>query len=143
MKHRHRARRLALQALSCLDAQGDDAMDLALGFIREGRESIEVLDIAERMTRGAWTARRQADRLVAAHSTHWDVPRMPVVDRSILRLACWELAAGDAPPKVVIHEAVRLAREFSTTESPRFINGVLDAIVRDRSGEAPPTTQDP
>ena len=142
MKHRHRARRLALQALCCLDAQGDDAMDLALAFVREGRESLDVIAIAERMTRDAWAARDRADQRMATHSTHWDVPRMPVVDRSILRLACWELAAGDAPPKVVINEAVRLAKEFSTAESPRFINGVLDAIVRDHPDKTPPTPQD-
>ncbi|MFW6154025.1 MAG: transcription antitermination factor NusB [Planctomycetota bacterium] len=141
MKHRHRARRLALQALCCLDAQGDEGLDLALRFIREGREGLEVVTLAERMTRESWTARERADRLVAGHATHWDVPRMPVVDRSILRLACWELAAGEAPPKVVIHEAVRLAREFSTAESPRFINGVLDAIVRDLTPKTPSTTQ--
>ncbi|NLF29278.1 MAG: transcription antitermination factor NusB [Planctomycetes bacterium] len=143
MKHRHRARRLALQTLCCLDAQGEDAMDLAVTFIREGRESLDVMAIAERMAREAWAARDQADRLVAAHSPRWDVPRMPVVDRGILRLACWELAAGDAPPKVVLNEAIRLAQEFSTAESPRFINGVLDAIARDLAPQTPPTPQHP
>jgi len=131
VKYRHRARRLALQALCCLDAQGDDAMDLALAFIREGRDGPDVLALAEQMTRQAWAHREQADGRLAERSERWDVSRMPVVDRNILRLAVWELAAAHAPTKVVINEALRLAKEFSTAQSPRFINGILDTIARD------------
>ena len=53
------------------------------------------------------------------------------MDRNILRLATYELRFDKAPPKVVITEALRLAREFSTAESPRFVNGILDAVVRE------------
>ncbi len=130
MKHRHRARRLALQALCCLDAQGDEAMELALGFIRDSNDPVEVVELAERMTVRAWAHRPYADQAISKRSQHWIITRMPVVDRNILRLAAWELVSGNAPPKVVINEAVRLAKEFSTAESPRFINGVLDALAK-------------
>ena len=139
MKHRHRARRLAMQALCCLDAQGDDAMDLAIAFIREGRDGLDVLVLAQEMTQQAWAHREKADAQLAERSERWDVHRMPVVDRNVLRLAVWELASQHAPIKVVINEAVRLAKEFSTSQSPRFINGILDAIAHGLT----PTEDDP
>lgn len=130
VKQRHRARRLAMQALCCLDAQGDRAMELALAFIDESRENIDTCFLAREMLVAAWDFRRQADELMAKLSRHWDIRRMAVVDRNILRLAIWEIAARTAPARVVIHEAIRVAKEFSTAESPRFVNGILDAVAK-------------
>lgn len=105
-------------------------MDRAVGFIHDSHDPPDVLDLAERMLLGAWAHHEQGDLVIAERSRHWDLKRMPMVDRSILRLAVWELATGNAPGAVVINEAVRLAKEFSTAESPAFVNGVLDAIAR-------------
>lgn len=70
------------------------------------------------------------DRLVAEHSIDWSVERMPVVDRNLLRMAVWELLERpDVPVAVVISEAVALAKQYSTEESGRFVNGVLAAIA--------------
>ncbi|OPX21673.1 MAG: transcription antitermination factor NusB [Planctomycetales bacterium 4484_123] len=128
-KH-HRARRLALQGLCCLDVQGPEALELVLEFIRDSREDPQTVAEAEGMLLSAFAVRDQADVLLGGQSEHWDVARMALVDRNVLRLAVWELMAGRAPRKVVISEAVRLAKEFSTAESGRFINGVLDAASR-------------
>ena len=105
-------------------------MDQAIGFIREGRESLDILILAQDMLAGAWAHHEQADAILAERSDRWDVHRMPVVDRNILRLAIWELSTEHASIKVVINEAVRLAKEFSTGKSPAFINGVLDSASR-------------
>lgn len=71
------------------------------------------------------------DRLIDAHSEGWTVSRMPLVDRCILELALAELKyAGDAPMEVVLDEAVNLAREFGTADSPAFVNGLLMGIIR-------------
>jgi len=71
------------------------------------------------------------DRLIAATSEHWRPERMAVIDRLILRMAVCELMRGpDTPPAVVINEALELARRFSTEDSVKFINGVLDAVRR-------------
>lgn len=129
-KHRHRARRLAMQALCCLDSQGPHVYDLAVEFIRESPDDLETRHLAEEMLAGAWAYRQQADSALAAQSLHWDIRRMAMVDRNILRLAVWELTERAAGAKVLITEAVKLAKEFSTGESPRFINGVLDAVAR-------------
>jgi N utilization substance protein B len=72
----------------------------------------------------------EIDRLVSEHSSGWALDRMPVVDRCILRIATYELISElDVPVAVVIDEAVELAKEYSTEDSPRFVNGVLAAIA--------------
>jgi N utilization substance protein B len=71
------------------------------------------------------------DDLVSRHAAGWDLERMPAIDRSILRVACYELISElDVPLAVVIDEAVDLAKEYSTEESGRYVNGVLSAIGR-------------
>jgi N utilization substance protein B len=85
-----------------------------------------------RLALQAWTRREEADAAVAAISSDWPTYRQPVIDRSILRLAYFEMAEGGTPPKVAINEAVELAKEFSTEKSPLFINGVLDKIYKSR-----------
>jgi N utilization substance protein B len=71
----------------------------------------------------------EIDQLLAAHTKHWRVERMAVIDRIVLRLAVSELMTqSDTPPKVVINEAIELARTFSGEEAVPFVNGVLDAV---------------
>ncbi|MCD6304503.1 MAG: transcription antitermination factor NusB [Planctomycetes bacterium] len=130
MRFDHRARRLAIQGLCCLDVQGDRAMELVGEFIDDSRLPPAVLRAARRMLEHAWADRAACDELLARHARHWDVDRLALVDRNILRLATHELRFAKAPPSVVITEAIRLAREFSTSESPRFVNGILDAVAR-------------
>ena len=127
---RPKARRLALQGLCCLDVQGESALALVETFIRDSRESPEIQAEACRMLRAAFAARATSDALLEGESYHWNVHRMALVDRNILRLALWEMAAEKTPHKVVITEALRLAQDFSSAESSRFINGVLDAAAR-------------
>ncbi|MGB2822159.1 MAG: transcription antitermination factor NusB [Phycisphaerae bacterium] len=131
MNPHHRARRLALQGLCCLDAQGPGGVKLVHEFIADSREPAETLRAARDLLDEAHCDWPACDGILARHARHWDLSRLALVDRNILRLAAHELRFAKAPPKVVITEAIRLAREFSTAESPRFINGVLDAVARE------------
>jgi N utilization substance protein B len=71
------------------------------------------------------------DSKIREHLSNWRLERLTAIDRGILRLATTELMAmQDVPPKVAIHEAIRLAERYGTGESPRFVNGVLDAVAR-------------
>ena len=136
VKHQHRERRLALQALCCLDAQGQEAMESAGEFITDSRESAPITSAALTMMRKAWAERENTDKLLTQHARHWDLKRLAMVDRNILRLAVCEILSGKTPPKVVISEALRLAEEFSTAKSPKFVNGILDAVyhqIRDET----------
>ena len=129
-----------MQGLCCLDVQGSGAMEASLEFIRNSREDPPTTAEAEEMLGQAYAVHDRADTLLAGQSKHWDVVRMALVDRNILRLALWELLADRTPRKVVIAEALRLAKEFSTAESARFINGVLDAAAK-RIGDNPEQEQ--
>jgi N utilization substance protein B len=133
---RHKARRLALQGLCCLDAQGAKASELVHEFIKDSPEDRHIIQAAHELTRSAFADWPACDRFLIRHARHWDLARLAMVDRNILRLAAHELRSGRAPKKVVISEAIQLAREFSTAESPRFINGILDAVAKEISRNA-------
>ena len=93
-------------------------------------------DSACRLALSAWDHRMDADRAIAQFAPEWPTYRQPVVDRSILRLAYFELTHQNVPPKVVIDEAIELSRELSTEKSPAFVNAVLDAVLRGLGGTA-------
>jgi len=84
---------------------------------------------AEPLIRGALEHRTEADELIKKHAQNWDLHRMAAVDRNILRLAIYEmLYRDDIPPVVSINEAVDIAKKFSTQDSGKFVNGILDKI---------------
>ena len=132
---RHKARRLALQGLCCLDVRGTAALEMVRGFLSDSREAGPTVDAANELLDGAMADRDQCDVLLGRHARHWDVGRLALVDRNILRLGAYELRQGRTPYKVVITEALRLAREDSTAESPPVINGVLDAAAKELLAE--------
>jgi transcription antitermination protein NusB len=86
---------------------------------------------AERLATSAWADRSTLDRYIAEAALNWRVERLAVIDRIILRLAIGELLTEPAtPPRVVIDEAIELARLYSGDESARFVNGVLDGVFK-------------
>ena len=85
-----------------------------------------------KMAGDAWTAREAMDKWIERLAPQWPPRRQPGVDRSILRLAAWEMTAGQTPPKVVIDSAIELAKSFSTEQSPAFVNGVLDSVLKEK-----------
>jgi N utilization substance protein B len=128
---RHRAREAALQALYLWEI-GGMTPEQALGvFFREHAADAEdsVRAFATTIVTGTVEDVAALDALISAHSTHWRIERLAVIDRLVLRLAAWELRhEPETPPAVVINEAVELARRFGTDNSVRFVNGVLDGI---------------
>jgi transcription antitermination protein NusB len=112
---------------------------VALGTRREARERALGL-LYEADAKGQEAAEVLGDLLITAYSIDWALERMPVVDRTVLRMAIWELLArSDVPIGVVISEAVELAKRYSTDESGRFVNGVLASVAAEvRAGESSP-----
>jgi N utilization substance protein B len=129
---RRKARELALQLLYELDLQGDDAVPHFADFWRQHLADSEVRAFTEELVRGTRDNRAKIDDLITHYTEHWSLERMAVVDRNLLRQAIFELLwHQDVPPKVAINEALDVAKKFSTQESSRFINGVLDRIRRE------------
>ena len=130
---RRKAREVALQFLYQLDLQGEaDPTPHVTEFWTRHPLDGEVREFSEELVRGAMAARPKIDETIARFTEHWDLERMAVVDRNILRLAVYELGwRAETPPKVVINEAIEIAKKFGTQESSRFINGILDRIHRE------------
>ena len=130
MRKRTRAREYALQILYQKDMTGD-SIDTVLGqFWPNKRYDPELHRFATQLVRGTAAYLVEIDAAIAKYSEHWEISRMPVIDRSILRLGAYELLyRDDIPPKVAINEALELANRFSTPDSGKFINGVLDKLM--------------
>src|SRR5438477_8551657 len=133
MGRRRKAREVALQFLYQLDQHGDtDPTAHEEEFWTRHPLDKETQAFVSELVRGVTRRYAEVDKLIAQYTEHWDIDRMAVVDRNILRLAVYELLwAPDVPPKAVINEAIEIAKKFGTTESSRFINGVLDRILRE------------
>jgi transcription antitermination factor NusB len=128
---RTRARELAIQALYQLDVQGSDLLEHISEFFLENDSDDLVRKLASDWTKGTWENLAQCDELIAAATIKWELSRLSFVDKSILRLAVYQLKfCPDIPPRVVLNEAIELAKKFSTAQSPGFINGVLDAVLK-------------
>ena len=128
---RSEARALALQCLTQLDVQGDAFLGEVPAFIAESNASSNIKTLASDLAHGAWKCRQISDDRIAQTVKHWQLHRIALVDRAILRLAVAELLERpEVPVKVILDQAIELAKRFSTAESPKFINGVLDAIVK-------------
>ncbi|MBA2564797.1 MAG: transcription antitermination factor NusB [Gemmatimonadetes bacterium] len=130
MKGRSRARRLVLQVLYAWEMQGQGSLLETAGRVLAERGLEEGTDELVRRHLEALEERRtEIDAILAESTTNWEFHRLSVVDRNVLRLAACELMAfPDVPFRVVIDEAVKLARRYGGDESPRFVNGVLDAV---------------
>jgi transcription antitermination factor NusB len=131
MDRRTRARELTMQALYQLDVQGPDVFEQLDCFFRESDPDDFVRNLAADWSKGTWGNLEQCDKLIAGSTIKWQFKRLSPVDKSILRLSVYQLKfCPDIPPKVVINEAIELAKKYSTDKSPAFVNGVLDAVLR-------------
>jgi transcription antitermination factor NusB len=130
---RRKSRELALQLLYELDLHDDGGGTSRLGeFWTRNPADAEVRTFTEELVRGTREHQQKIDDLIRQFTEHWSLDRMAVVDRNILRQGIYELLwAPDVPPKVTINEALEVAKKFSTQESSRFINGILDRIRKE------------
>jgi transcription antitermination protein NusB len=130
---RHRARESALQMLYQSEVGRAGLQETIVSFWPSNDPDDEVDPelrlFANTLVKETLARRQEIDRLLAAHAHNWRIERMAVIDRLVLRLAVCELLTGPDPPaKVVINEAIELARTFSGDEAVPFVNGVLDAV---------------
>jgi len=133
MTLRRKSREFALQMLFEWDMTRQDPARVERNFWKAARAADDTRKFANQLFEGAVAGAHAADELVEKLSENWRLDRLAVVDRSILRLALFELRAATAPPSVVIDEALELAKKFSSDEAPAFLNGVLDSARKSLS----------
>jgi len=127
MKLRHKSREFALQMLFEWDMTRQDPAHVETLFWRSAPAAASTREFANQLFEGVLKEAAALDEVVARFTKNWRLERIAAIDRNILRLAIYELRTRTAPPKVVIDEALELAKKFSSAEAPAFLNGVLDA----------------
>jgi N utilization substance protein B len=132
MRRRHKARRWTLQILYAWEVRGRerDLEQEADDFFTRRQLASQTRDYAERLIALLAGNLSEIDGALEGAAQNWDLDRMAIIDRNILRIAVTELLhVDDVPWKVAIDEAVTLASRYGGTDSPRFVNGVLDALA--------------
>lgn len=132
-KGRHQARKRAVDLLFEAEARGLSPAQVADGrtLLAESDQDVSALNpYTVMVARGVTQNAAHIDELISSHLQGWTLERLPAVDRAIMRVAVWELLhAEDVPEPVAVDEAVELAKELSTDESPGFVNGVLGQVM--------------
>lgn len=132
MGKRTRARECALKILYCIDITKQDLSSCLADFWERNKEDEQVKDFANLLIKGTIENLNKIDSQISKYAENWQLSRMAVVDRNILRSACYELLfLKDIPPKVSINEAVELAKKYSGEDSSKFVNGILDKIRKE------------
>jgi transcription antitermination protein NusB len=117
-----------MQMLFQWDMSKQDFRKLEGKFWKSAKAADTTRAFAEKLFEGAAKDVAVLDALIVGHSDNWRFERMAAIDRAILRLAIHELREGETPPKVVLNEAVDLAKKYSSEESGTFVNGILDGV---------------
>jgi N utilization substance protein B len=130
MARRTQAREVALQMLYQLDVNPDVEVETIRAQIREQLHEDEAVErFCWQLVAGVREARSMLDTRIQEVAANWSLARMAVTDRNALRIGAFELLCTDTPHRVVIDEAIELARRFGAANSPQFVNGILDRLV--------------
>ncbi|MCV7101221.1 transcription antitermination factor NusB [Mycobacterium palustre] len=133
VKGRHQARKRAVDLLFEAEARGlspAEVVDVRTALAGSNPDVAALHPYTVAAARGVGEHAAHIDDLLSSHLQGWTLDRLPAVDRAILRVAVWELLyAEDVPEPVAVDEAVRLAKELSTDDSPGFVNGVLGQVM--------------
>jgi len=143
MGQRTKARELALKCLYAYESTGQPVGAVSESLIRTSDLAEEAMVFTERLFSMVVEKIESIDKLIGQFSQNWQIERLAMVDRNILRISICELMSfPDVPSKVSINEGVELAKKYSTLESSRFVNGILDAVFKNMDVTATPQTLD-
>jgi transcription antitermination protein NusB len=119
-----------MQMLFQWDMSRQDPAKLEAKFWRTAKAADNTRAFANKLFEGAAKDADELDALIVQHAQNWRLERMAIIDRAVLRLAIYELRIAETPPKVVLNEAVDLAKKFSSEDAGAFVNGILDAVSK-------------
>jgi N utilization substance protein B len=130
MSLRQKSREFALQMLFQWEMGKQEPTGIEDGFWKNVRAQKSTREFANRLFENAAARAAEIDPIISTHAQNWRIERMPAIDRAILRLAIAELRTMGTPPKVVINEAIELAKKFSSEDAAPFINGILHSASK-------------
>jgi N utilization substance protein B len=128
MALRTKGREFAMQMLFQWEMSKQDVSKLEKKFWSNAKAADSTREFANRLFEGTARDISALDEMIVKHADNWRFERLAAIDRAILRLAIYELRNTDTPPKVVLNEAIELAKKFSSEDSGSFVNGILDAF---------------
>ena len=137
---RRRAREVALQALYQIDLVASADQTFLQRFIIARLRAAPLVKFSQGLVDGVRTNLAAIDAEIEARAENWRLSRMTVVDRSLLRMATFEIVYTDVPPAVAADEAVELAKRYGAESSPRFVAGILAKLIADHCGDAAAST---
>jgi len=137
---RSRARETALQMLYQLDLNPDVPRDAVLEMVQGRLEDEDLSRFCWSLFSGVMEFRGELDSKIEAVAANWSLKRMAPTDRNVLRLGAFELLHTDTPPKVVLDEALELAKSYGSAQSSQFVNGILDRLIPGRGEPSPETS---
>jgi len=130
MRKRTKARECALKMLYAIDITSEKC-EKSINMFWQNHEAVEaeIRSFADSLVTGVCKNRDVIDKVITSYTTNWQLKRMAVIDRNILRFATYELLfMEEVPPKVSINEAIDMAKKYGDKDSGKFVNGVLDKI---------------
>lgn len=130
MTLRHKSREFALQMLFQWEMGKQEPSRIEEGFWKNAKAQKTTRDFANQLFESAAAGAEELDPIIFTHAQNWRLERISTIDRAILRLALAEMRSTSTPAKVVINEAVELAKKFSSEDASSFINGILDAAAK-------------
>ncbi len=119
-----------MQMLFQWDMSRQEPAKLEAKFWRAAKAADNTRAFANKLFEGAAKDADELDALIVQHAQNWRLERMAIIDRAVLRLAIYELRTGETPAKVILNEAVDLAKKFSSEDAGSFVNGILDAVKK-------------
>lgn len=137
MQARRRARELALQFLYQIDIRGSEAMsglEEFFFFAPDVPSDMDIVEYASLLIAGCVEKKEELDSHIRKCSDNWDISRMATIDRNVLRIGVYEMIILDnVPYRVAMDEAIEIARMYGNVDSPSFVNGVLDAVYKEKA----------
>ncbi len=138
MSRRSRAREIVLQVLYQDDLNTDQPEDIRLRFMNARlNHDTSLVEFAEALLNGVRQYRNTVDQQLEEIARNWKLSRMAATDRNVLRLGAYEILFTETPDRVVVNEAIELAKRYGTNNSSQFVNGVLDRLMNHRTPTKP------
>jgi len=132
MATRHQARMAVVSLLYAYDLGNQSIADFSDEILEEKKIRNKQRDFALDLFKGVTEHLEEVDTAIGKHLKDWDFDRLGSIERATLRLGAYEIMFGDLDSAVIINEAIEVTKAFGSEQSPKFINGVLDAIAKDK-----------